>query len=69
MCSAPDVAPPLPHALGVGLQKSVKIFETLHSLFSDMSWFIRTEMNGNWASSFGFEMLCVSVGQINREAY
>lgn len=22
-------------------------------------------MNGKWASSFGFEMLCVSVGQIN----
>jgi hypothetical protein len=26
-------------------------------------------LNGKWASSFGFEMLCVSVGQINRKGY
>ena len=24
-------------------------------------------INGKWASSFGFEMLCISVGQINRK--
>jgi hypothetical protein len=111
MCFAPDVALPLPHALGTGLPKSVTIFETVHSLFSGMSLFIRTEMssnfqsvwralsvsirqsvektgkprtvksvalgwteyydlmNGKCASSFGFEMLCVSVGQINRKGY
>jgi len=26
-------------------------------------------MNGKWESSFRFEMLCVSVGQINRKGY
>jgi len=26
-------------------------------------------MNGKWESRFGFEMPCVSVGQINRKGY
>jgi hypothetical protein len=26
-------------------------------------------INGKWASSFGFEMLCISVGQINRKGW
>jgi len=53
MCSAPDVAPLLPHDVGVGLENSVKSFETVHSLFSDMPLFIRTEMSSNYHSLWG----------------
>jgi hypothetical protein len=67
MCSVRDVAPPLPHVLGVGLQNSVKTFETLHNLFSDMSLFIRTEMSSNFRSVWSVERVYQAISRKDRQ--